>query len=116
MKTEEINPDRKWSPQEILNIPEPRDPREISQKNSRSATSAAVAEAKIRRNRIRKAKILRFLQTHENVTIPQVIRHFKPETIGIKPVWGYLKVLEQEGRASCSGNIWNPAKQSTHHE
>jgi len=101
------DPNRKWSPQEILDIPMPRDRRAASPTNSRSACATAVAEAKVLRDRLRKAKILRFLQNNKDVTVSQVIRHFKPETIGIRSVWGYFKILELEGKAKCSSNIWN---------
>ena len=101
------DPNKKWSPQEILDIPMPRDLRARNLENSRTATAVAVAEAKILRDRLRRAKILRFLENNSDVTIAQIIRHFSPETIGIRTIWGYLKVFEQEGKAKLSGNIWN---------
>ena len=109
------DPNKKWSPQEILDIPVPRDSRESARSNARSAATAAVAEAKILRDRIRRARILNFLENNNDVTIAQIVRHFSPEAIGIRTVWGYLKVFEQEGKAKLSGNIWNStmARRST---
>lgn len=101
------DPNKKWSPEEILAIPVPRDSRDSARSNSRSATTVAVTEAKILRDRIRKARILNFLENNNDVTISQVVRHFKPEVIGIRTVWGYLKNFEQEGKAEINGNTWN---------
>lgn len=101
------DPNRKWSPQEILDIKMPCDLRSYNAaENSRSACATTVREAKILRDRIRKAKVLRFLQNNPSATVPQIIKHFQPEVIAIRTVWGFLQVLQQEGRAKCSGNIW----------
>jgi hypothetical protein len=102
------DPNKKWSPQEILDIPMPRDL--DYRASSRGACAAAATEAKILRDRIRRAKIIQFLEANKNATISQIIHSFKPETIGIRSVWGWLKLLEKEGRASCSGNAWNLTK------
>jgi hypothetical protein len=102
------DPNKKWSPQEILDIPMPRD--RDYRVNSRSACATAVAEAKILRDRIRRAKIIGFLEANKNATISQIIHSFKPEAIGIRSVWGWLKVLEKEGIAKCNGNAWNLTK------
>lgn len=101
------DPNKKWSPQEILDIPMPRDSRSHTVENSRSACSTAVKEAKILRDRIRKARVFRFLKTNQTATVTQIIKHFQPEIIGIRTVCGYLKVFEQEGRAKCSGRVWS---------
>lgn len=112
------DPNKKWSPQEILALPMPRDLRSHTVENSRSACSITVKEAKILRDRIRKVKVLRFLQTNETATVTQIIKHFQPEIIAIRTVWGYLKVFEQEGRAKCSGRVWSLAnkKDAATHE
>lgn len=108
------DPNKKWSPQEILDIPMPRDL--DYRTSSRSACAVAATEAKILRDGIRRAKIMNFLEINKSATISQIIHHFKPESIGIRTVWGWLKLLETEGkvRHTSNTNIWllsNSSKQ-----
>ncbi|TAG97263.1 MAG: hypothetical protein EAZ19_06830 [Oscillatoriales cyanobacterium] len=59
---------------------------------------------------------MNFLEINKSATISQIIHHFKPESIGIRTVWGWLKLLETEGkvRHTSNTNIWllsNSSKQ-----
>ena len=106
-------PGRKWSPEEILAIPEPLDKRELTRRErSRVATTKKIASEADRRDRKRakrKKAIADFLNTGQPLTIATLMRLVGDRTgekVSRTTVTELLKELEAEGCACNSHQFW----------